>query len=264
MVDDILRYDLYHDDEISDAVVQQASELFSEHYGVWSKQAPGKMGGRVRAGARVRLSPTLLRTECLPHPSPGVLKTTLFRAVLPNNQPIAHLCATSWHATLPCACAGSDPPRPFRVCWVTQLVVHSAYRRRGIASSLLGRLRADVEVQDADSGYGKPRLYGILSSHPASVMAFARVFGQGIEGVDGGRLESGEWIMCESPVRYVREGWRKVRAGVGSVDTGFWVDHAEVEKVLGEVRRERGWPLGELVEGCEFLLIMSGDSGAVR
>lgn len=73
MVDDILRYDLYHDDEISDAVVQQASELFSEHYGVWSKQAPGKMGGRVRAGMLSASS----TSSCL------VVSTSLPPALLP-------------------------------------------------------------------------------------------------------------------------------------------------------------------------------------
>jgi len=67
---DTFRYELYHDDEISDAVVQQASELFSEHYGVWSKQAPGKMSGRVRAG-----------TVSISFPSPYLLRKMWWRGV---------------------------------------------------------------------------------------------------------------------------------------------------------------------------------------
>ena len=44
---------------------------------------------------------------------------------------------------------------------------------------------------------------------------------------------------------------------ISSVDTNFFVDHAEPLKALNRVR-EGGldWPLGELLDGHEFLLMI--------
>jgi hypothetical protein len=41
------------------------------------------------------------------------------------------------------------------------------------------------------------------------------------------------------------------------VDTGFFVDHAELEEVLNSVRRSwDGWSFGDLPEGHELLIIV--------
>ena len=53
------------------------------------------------------------------------------------------------------------------VCWVTQLVVHSDFRERGLATGLLKHLR-----EDDDS------VYGLMSSHPAACLAAATAFGR--------------------------------------------------------------------------------------
>lgn len=52
------------------------------------------------------------------------------------------------------------------ICWVTQLVVHKAYRERGLARSLLTSLR-----QDTDD------IFGVISSHPFACLAAARSYG---------------------------------------------------------------------------------------
>ena len=52
------------------------------------------------------------------------------------------------------------------VCWVTQLVVHSEYRRRRLASSLLTELQKDTG-----------HTYGVTSSHPAACIAASKAFG---------------------------------------------------------------------------------------
>ena len=70
--------------------------------------------------------------------------------------------------------------------------------------------------------------------------------------------------MKVSPIRYVRDA--KVRGGlfdsedgaglVSCVDTGFWVDHAEPLEALARARGGGDWPLGELHDGHEFLLVV--------
>jgi hypothetical protein len=52
------------------------------------------------------------------------------------------------------------------VCWVTQLVVHSDFRERGLAVGLLNLLRQDNDA-----------IYGLMSSHPAACLAAAKAFG---------------------------------------------------------------------------------------
>lgn len=43
---------------------------------------------------------------------------------------------------------------------------------------------------------------------------------------------------------------------VSCVYTNFWVDHTEPLEALGRVRETTNWPLGDLHDGHEFLLII--------
>jgi hypothetical protein len=52
------------------------------------------------------------------------------------------------------------------VCWVTQLVVHSDFRERGLAVGLLNQLRQDDDA-----------IYGLMGCHPAACLAAAKAFG---------------------------------------------------------------------------------------
>ena len=70
--------------------------------------------------------------------------------------------------------------------------------------------------------------------------------------------------MKQSPVEYVSDA--KLRGelfdaddtsgAISSVDTNFFVDHAEPLEALDRVRQVREWPLGELLDGHEFLLMI--------
>lgn len=70
--------------------------------------------------------------------------------------------------------------------------------------------------------------------------------------------------MKASPIRYVKEA--KLRGSlfnpedasglVSSVDTSFWIDHTEPLEALVRAREAIEWPLGELNDGHEFLLIL--------
>ena len=123
------------------------------------------------------------------------------------------------------------------VCWVTQLVVHSDFRERGLATGLLNHL-----MQDDDA------IYGIMSSHPAACLAAAKAFGSkrnatllnfdsdtnvligGITTVAVGFIrDNAEAIMKVSPISYVKDAELRGslfdpedRSGViSSVDTEF-------------------------------------------
>jgi len=59
------------------------------------------------------------------------------------------------------------------VCWVTQLVVSSDHRRRGIATVLLGFLKTPNITA-----------FGLVSSHPAACLALCKIARVSITRVD--------------------------------------------------------------------------------
>ncbi len=71
-------------------------------------------------------------------------------------------------------------------------------------------------------------------------------------------------IMEASPIDYIKNA--KLRGSVfnpgdnsglvSCVDSGFLVDHTELLEALAWVRKEMQWPLGQLFDGHEFLLIL--------
>ncbi|KAK4947922.1 hypothetical protein LTR10_013430 [Elasticomyces elasticus] len=207
--------------DITRGIVMDAAALFSRTYGVWSN------------GNRVRMSANRLSEECLPkgaHHSHA-------RAMV-GKQLVGHVFAACW------ACEGQQ------VCWITQLCVDPNFRRQGLATRLLLHVRQDEDA-----------FYGMLSSHPAAILAFLRACGGGLEKSDlTVAAEHAKVVMQSSPVRYVRTATLRgslfddnsASGAVCCADTNFWVDHKEPDEVL-EAVRERGWPFGQLPDGHEFL-----------
>ncbi|MCJ1367446.1 hypothetical protein MMC16_006579 [Acarospora aff. strigata] len=128
------------------------------------------------------------------------------------------------------------------------------YRERGLAVDLLNQLRRDDDC-----------IYGIASSHAAACLAAARAFGSGIEAIQLGFIcEHAAAILKASPIGYIKDA--KVRGElfnpevthgtVSSVDTNYICDHTEPLEALENVREVMDWPLGELIEGYEFLVIL--------
>ena len=76
--------------------------------------------------------------------------------------------------------------------------------------------------------------------------------------------DNAEGIVRASPISYVKEAKlhgslfnpEDTSGAISSVDTEFFVDHTEPLKVLQRVRGVTDWPLGELLDGYEFLLMI--------
>ena len=82
--------------------------------------------------------------------------------------------------------------------------------------------------------------------------------------------------MASCPIEYVRHSTVRGKlfsdkddiedidgkAVVSCADTSFWVDHQESEQAL-KVLKAKGakWPLGELPQGCEFLVLVEVRDG---
>lgn len=142
-----------------------------------------------------------------------------------------------------------------QMLWITQLCVSKQHRNQGIAKSLLENLGQNEEA------------VGILSSHPFAISAVLRVFDRGLDDVD---LEitkkHAAAVMKSCPVGYVQSAELRGTlfgpsdnddGALSCADTKFWVDHGEPLEAL-ETIRSKGivWPLGELPDGHEFVILV--------
>ncbi|KAF1814814.1 hypothetical protein P152DRAFT_471480 [Eremomyces bilateralis CBS 781.70] len=101
----------YNGDQITEEMLEEASKLFSENYGMWSEHAPRLMGKSMKAGRPVRLSSERQRQECIPNHNSSYARDTV------NGQPAGHAFACRWTVG------------GMTVCWITQLVVHGCGNR---------------------------------------------------------------------------------------------------------------------------------------
>ncbi len=70
--------------------------------------------------------------------------------------------------------------------------------------------------------------------------------------------------MEAPPISYVKDAelrgslfdFKDISGAVSSADTKFFVDHTETLQALTWVREGQEWPLRELFDGYEFLLII--------
>jgi len=225
-------YKTFTGDQVTTDMLEKAATLFSENYGIWGEQSH-------KPGERVKLSASRLREQYLPPNAETSYTRVTIDGILAGN---VFVCRWDYKGS--------------RICWITQLVVHQNYRERGLAGGLLRSLRTDA-VDD---------IYGIMSSHPAACLAAASSFATNIERVSLEFIrEKADAIMRASPIPYVKEAKlcgtlfdsNDSPGLVSGVNTGFFVDHDEPLEALGLVRQEWAWPLGDLPDGHEFLLILT-------
>ncbi|KAJ7782769.1 hypothetical protein B0H16DRAFT_1447048 [Mycena metata] len=162
--------------EISTAQLQACAKLFSCNYGVWSSQAT-----QIAPSLKPGLSPYLTRRAA---------RITRFISRLLiceiDDQLVGHLFATTWSYE---QASGHEST----VCWVTQLVVRSEFRRRGIASILMRLLRTEE---------GDATAFGIVSSHPAGCVVLCKQLGPYTE----------FFVDHDEPLRVVKTIEEKIKA----------------------------------------------------
>ncbi|KAI8635013.1 hypothetical protein F5Y19DRAFT_470064 [Xylariaceae sp. FL1651] len=217
-------FETFNGADLTDHMLEETAQLFNENYGTWGED----LTNPIRA----------------PKPGKSASPTRTLSLVVTIEDRLAgnaFACRWSYKDTV--------------VCWVTQLVVHTDFRGRGLGTGLLNQLR-----QDDDS------IYGMMSSHPAACLAAAKAFGSNISTVTVDFVcGNAEAIMKASPISYVKEAELRgslfnpedTSGVVSSVYTKFFVDHAEPLEALAQVREGLEWPLGELLDGHEFLLLIA-------
>ncbi|KAH7394999.1 hypothetical protein DE146DRAFT_756880 [Phaeosphaeria sp. MPI-PUGE-AT-0046c] len=260
-IDGSVQYRVTPAEEITEAQWTICADTFTRHYGVWSSQITSSIGPWT-PGARVAMSKSKLKAQSLSDGAVNFLITATASDKVPI-EPIGHCFVSQWMHS------GA------RIWWITQLVVRPEHRNQRHATRMLEALaaqhnfRKELDVRD---------VVGVLSSHPFTICAVLRVFGQGIEHsrlrrdsgssaveTSGLLLERSqcEALLASAPVEYVRAA--KMHADTMSAFTGFYVDHTEPERarkmVSAGLRGSEGY-FQVLDEGHEYVCVVN--SGAAR
>ncbi|KAI0732575.1 hypothetical protein C8Q72DRAFT_817671 [Fomitopsis betulina] len=227
---------------ISDGQFEESAVFFSTQYGIWGPTVTFS-----KPGSRVRMSTPKFKDQLIPDDQ----ARTVLATCRVGDTLIGQAFATTWDYE-PSA-AGEKKI----VGWITQLVVHKSYRRRGIATALLHNLL----VSDA---FRAVSILGVASSHPATCAAVARLAktSMGKLDLDFIRTHASD-VLAQTPIRYLRGaelhgslfGDEHPAGAVSSVYTKFFIDHEEPLDALQTFKDADQWTLGVLHEGYEFLVV---------
>ncbi|KAI0327046.1 hypothetical protein GY45DRAFT_1328071 [Cubamyces sp. BRFM 1775] len=230
-----LRYDVFSGESITNEQLKACSTLFNTNYGVWAQNAPSPL----KPGTHVKNSPAKLLKDYLTDADNSVLVTCTLDGEL-----VGHACATKWKY------------QSGYVGWVAQLVVDRKERRRYIATSMLQMLKRHRWFEGVI-------VMGIASSHPASCNALCKLFNGDTKNVDlGFILEHAQAVLDCSTIEYLRTAelrgaFKGIPGGSYLAYTSFYVDHAEPKEILRTYVAKGRWAFGELLDGHEFLVLLS-------
>ncbi|KZV99496.1 hypothetical protein EXIGLDRAFT_831438 [Exidia glandulosa HHB12029] len=226
----MFHFELTRGKDVNPGLFEECASLFSNHYGVWGAKGPTP-GGRVTMGVKT------IKKYCLEDVEQSAVVTCRRGDVL-----VGHAFATCWNFE-----AGLGQS----ICWVTQLVVHTEFRRRRVASFMLNMLKHDA--------FPNAVAFGLASSHPAACMALASL--SGIHLTHRGELDIGYMkrnasaIFSSSPVTYVKSAALHIEDDGCRMFTKFFVDHGEPNAVLSSLGGVQ-WPLDALPDGWEWVVVV--------
>lgn len=211
-----------------ESLLAECMDLYNRHYGVWGLLGP-------RPGEAIRLRKEQLQ-HLLDHDEVA-LCTVRLGDDLAGYAIVARLIIP-----------GRGP-----VHWVTQLVVASQYRKIRIATELL------FSAWSFSGAYA----WGLATANPYAVRA--------LETTTRRRCRRAEVLargpeMCKhlhSIADYIPAALATDEQGdpLPIVDSGFFIDHAQIRKMLDRSRRaKRPWDLGRVLpEGHEWFAAIFGD-----
>lgn len=210
---------------VRDDILQECSELYSEHYGIWSDTHPKKE----MRGKNVRLSKHKLKTWFSHDLSWLYIARNAAKAI------IGYAIALN--------CKIGNMRR--RIAWVTQLVVHKDYRKSDVAKNLLYSIW----------GESKNYAWGIISANPYAIRALEKATRRRSNPVCIKRELDKIQTITKNFLTYVEQDTEfKIDDDHAAINTKFYVDHKDIPEMLHNVvDSKKPWLLGELDEGWEWI-----------
>jgi len=210
--------------EVTAEELEECAALFSMHYGVW-----GTLGSR--PGHRVALSPVRLAESYLFDDQCGVVQC--------RDASGGALLGHAFFRRFTADTTVRGAPLRGPAVWVTQLVVAEGVRGQRLATTMLLQLcTRDVVAM------------GLLSSHPHAVRALAHACARPC--VRAWIAEAASALALQAGVPYFRATDIRLDGNLCIAQTGFYVDHEQVNAILG---LQQPFELGPLEDGQEFIAI---------
>lgn len=216
--------------KLDDDLVNKCSFLYSNHYGEWSKKAKNK--------GRVKLTADRIK-EWIENPNSAIYYAKI------ENELIGYAIAIQ----LKVQNYGT-------VSWVTQLVVHSDFRNKGIAKNLLYTIW----------GLTDHFAWGICSANPYAIRALEKATRR--RSIPE-RIKKNERKLKKigyENLPYINKNTEIVINEKKSIiDTKFFVSHDDVKQKIDKVTTDDSpWLLGDLNEGEEWFAFTFNDQKQIQ
>jgi GNAT superfamily N-acetyltransferase len=220
---EVVTYRKITHNKVSPEQLAQCRNLFNSQYGIWGPQGP-------KPGFPVTMTKEALRRTFLSGNG-----TFLVLAIDEDRNVLA---GHAFARRLPLTGA-------FRgnALWITQLVVNSTYRNRGIGAHLISTALDNKDV-----------CVGLVSSHPYAVRALEKACRRTV-GIEFA-ASYGQHVLDSSGVAYLEGRTAVVTGGCCKISTDFYVDHTEVNAIIAGLIAGSGWCLGTIEDGEEFLAVV--------
>lgn len=211
---------------ITPHMIAQCAKLFSEHYGIWADHENVPVNKR---GKPIKLAPKRLHEQYLFDDCCFVV------TVWDHDTLIGHCCGREF-----------DVSTLGMVCWITQLVVHSDYRHRGLATRLLFMARGPYS-----------RACGLVTSNPFAIKALEKSMHQKCQPEIIQLMTQS--IINDSKIPYLQQS--VIVDHTCLVNTRFFVDHTQIIKILIQLTDNDTWTMGtKLPDGFEFVALIVSES----
>ena len=233
---------------VTDEILEKCSTLFNNNYGIWSEDAPLHSNNVLKAGARVRMGVKRLRELMLFNDRCFLITAEVRPSDHDQPELIGHtFCTSAKYNRL-----------NGNAVWITQLVVSSSYRGRGVAGTLLSMAKNTVE---------DVVVTGLVSSHPYAIIALSNACNRipidlkfiGNHAEDVIRTCSIPYLSNPQLIGSIFKTQSfsavdKNQQPVSLVKTDFFVDHKEILAILKGIQQK--WVLGPLLDGHEFVVVL--------
>ena len=207
--------------EYYDQLIKDFSELYSTQYGKWSQSSP------INPGKNVKLSPAKIK-DWLKNDNSSIYYAK------DGDMLVGYAIAIQLNV-----------PNYGVISWVTQLVVHEDYRNQEIAKSLLHSIW----------GFSDNFAWGIVSANPYAIRALEKTTRRRSDPMRiKHNLRKIISIGIENLPYINKDTEYFVNNEVSKINTAFYIDHSNVEKMISDVVTDTvPWSLGALEEGWEWL-----------
>lgn len=203
--------------QLTNDEILMCSDLFSQHYGIYSKNSP------INPGKKIKLGPKYYREHFVNNP-----KSYCSLAFYKNK-----IIGQAFYILL--------KTNTGYLSWITQLVVHKQFRNRGIARRLL------ISVW----GFSGDRAWGLATSNPLTVKTLESATFRKVT-FSAMQKNISELQQIAKEVDFISTRTLDITSENAVVNTEFFVDHKYINQNIKKYGN-KDWLYQKLEEGYEWL-----------